>query len=334
MTIDNSQLKISMRKFLFFILAISFFVHSTVNAQKITVNARLDSTVLRIGEQAHLSFEVSQQPNQKVVMPIFSDTINGGLEIVEPYKVDTAKSADGQIQVTQRYVVTAFSDSLLYIPSFPFVSNGDTVWSKSLSLKVVQPFKIDTASTQMADIKPVMNPPIDWMKILYIFLGVIAIHGLIILGMFLYKKYFKKQPVLDQKSQELLLPAHVVALSHLDKIKQDKAWQQGRSKEYHTELTEVLRAYIERMFNINSMEMTSEEILEQLRFMRMEQKSVYLSLQQILQLADLVKFAKWDATPDEHELSLVNAYLFVNQTKVEEVKPLEGIKNEDIKDHK
>ncbi|HET7734087.1 MAG TPA: BatD family protein [Paludibacter sp.] len=323
-----------MRKYCLMLFLFVALAQTGLWAQKITVNARLDSTVLRIGEQTHLTFEVSQQPNQKVIMPIFSDTIKGGLEMVEPVKTDTLKSADGHIQVTQHYVVTAFEDSLLYIPPFPFVSNGDTVWSKSLSLKVVQPFKIDTASNQLADIKPVMEPKYDWLGLLLKVLIVLGIGGLLVLFYFLYRKYFEVKPALDVKSQELLLPAHVVALNYLDKIKQEKAWQQGRSKEYHTELTDVIRSYIERMFNINSLEMTSEEILDQFRLMRMEQKSVYLSLQQILKLADLVKFAKWDATPDEHELSLLNAYLFVNQTKIEDVKPLEEIKNEESKEHK
>ena len=125
---------------------------------------------------------------------------------------------------------------------------------------------------------------------------------------------------------EMLLPAHEVALSHLDKIKNEKNWQQGRSKEYHTELTDVLREYIERVFDIKSLEMTSEEILEHLKLLKKERNSAYQGLTQILRLADLVKFAKWNATPDEHELSLMNAYLFVNQTKVEELKPLDEIK--------
>jgi hypothetical protein len=131
---------------------------------------------------------------------------------------------------------------------------------------------------------------------------------------------------------KLLLPAHVVALNELDKIKQEKPWQQGRSKEYHTELTDIIREYIERVFNVNSMEMTSEEILEHLRILRLEQKTAYLGLTQLLRLADLVKFAKFNPTPDEHELSLSNSYLFVNETKVEEPKPLEEIKKDDIKE--
>ena len=316
---------------LLFLLLVSF-VHSNLWAQKITVNASLDSTVMWIGNQTHLTFEISQQPNQKVGMPVFSDSIIGGLELVEPVKIDTLKSPDGHILVKQHYLVTAFKDSLLYIPSFPFILNGDTVWSKSLSLKVVQPFKIDTASNAIADIKPVFQPKYNWLNLLFIILIVLAIHGIIILLLFIYRKYIKKTPVLDSKEMKLLLPPYVVALSELDKIKQDKPWQQGRTKEYHTELTDIIREYIERVFSLNSMEMTSEEILEHLRNLRSDQKTAYSGLKQILQLADLVKFAKWNPTTDEHELSLSNAYLFVNQTKVDETKPLEEIKNEEIKE--
>jgi len=316
---------------LLFLLLVTLF-HSNLWAQKITVNASLDSTVMWIGNQTHLTFEISQQPNQKVGMPVFSDSIIGGLELVEPVKIDTLKSPDGHILVKQHYLVTAFKDSLLYIPSFPFILNGDTVWSKSLSLKVVQPFKIDTASNAIADIKPVFQPKYNWLNLLFIILIVLAIHGIIILLLFIYRKYIKKTPVLDSKEMKLLLPPYVVALSELDKIKQDKPWQQGRTKEYHTELTDIIREYIERVFSLNSMEMTSEEILEHLRNLRSDQKTAYSGLKQILQLADLVKFAKWNPTTDEHELSLSNAYLFVNQTKVDETKPLEEIKNEEIKE--
>ncbi|MDR3651940.1 MAG: hypothetical protein P4L34_03105 [Paludibacter sp.] len=318
-----------MRKTLLLLFLIICFVQSNLWAQKITVNARLDSTVIWIGNQAHLTFEVSQQPNQKVNMPLFTDSIIGGLNLVEPVKIDTVKSQDGHILVTQHYLVTAFQDSLLYIPPLPFVYKGDTVWSKSLSLKVIQPFKIDTASHTIADIKSVFDPKFNWLEFLLKILVGLAIVGLLILIYVLYQKYFKKKPDLSNKEFKLLLPPYVVALNQLDKIKQEKPWQQGRSKEYHTELTDIVREYIERVFNINSLEMTSEEILEHLLHLRMEQKAAYLGLKQILQLADLVKFAKWNATPDEHELSLLNAYLFVNQTKVEEVKPLEEIKKEE-----
>lgn len=318
-----------MRKFLllslFILLPILF---SNLLAQKISVNARLDSTVLKIGDQTQLVFEVTQQPNKKVIMPLFSDTIVGGLEMVEPVKTDTVKSADGHIQVNQRYVVTAFEDSLLFIPSFPFITDGDTVWSKSLSLKVVQPFQIDTTSTSVTDIKPVFEPKFDWLGLLKLVLLILVIVALLVVAFIFIRRYIQNKPVFEKLITEPALPAYLIALNELDRIKSEKAWQQGRSKEYHTELTDVVRIYIERVFELNSMEMTSEEILEHLQMLRSEHKSAYIGLKQILQLADLVKFAKWNATPDDNELSLMNAYLFVNQTKVEVVKPLEALKNQ------
>jgi len=319
------KIEIRMKKYLLLFLLVITIAHSDLWAQKFTVNARLDSTVLWIGNQAKLTFEVSQQPNQKVTLPIFSDSIIGGLDLVEPVKIDTTKSVDGHVLVSQHYVVTAFNDSLLYIPPFPFVLNGDTVWSKSLSLKVVQPFEIDTASTSIADIKPVLEPKFYWLGLFKIILLILIVLGILVIVFILYRKYYKKKPIFE-KNNEPILPPYIVALKHLDKIKQEKPWQQGRSKEYHTELTDVIREYIERIFNIKSMEMTSDEILQHLYILRKQDKAAYFGLKQMLQLADLVKFAKWNPTPDEHELSLQNAYLFVDLTKVEE-KPEEVVNN-------
>jgi len=323
-----------MRKNQFIYLFLISLLPVSLWGQKITVNAKLDSTVLWIGDQAKLTFEVSQQPNQKVIMPIFSDTIVGGLELVAPVKMDTVKNADGHIQVNQTYTVTAFQDSLLYIPPFPFVSGSDTVWSKSLSLKVVQPFQIDTAANTITDIKPVLEPKFDWLGLIKTIFIILLIAVLLIGAYILIRKLVQKKPVFESIKKEPEKPAHVVALGELDRIKNEKLWQQGRLKEFHTQLTDVIRVYIEKNFHVNSMEMTSEEILESLRIVQLEQKSAFLGLKQILQLADLVKFAKWNALPDENELSLMNAYLFVNQTKVEEVKPLEVIKEEEKKAQK
>ncbi|HRZ97365.1 MAG TPA: hypothetical protein P5084_07395 [Paludibacter sp.] len=315
-----------MRRILFycFIFISSFFIH--VQAQKITVTARIDSTQMWIGNQTRLSFEISQKPGQKVITPVFSDTIISGLELVENCKSDTVTNPDGHLLVTQNYVVTSFEDSLLYIPSFPFVAENETVWSKSLSLKVVQPFQIDTASNSIADIKQVFNTKFNWKEFIIKILIGLLILALCVLLFILISRLIRKKPVFESQNKTPELPPHVIAIAGLDKIKSEKLWQQNRTKEYHTELTDVLRVYIEKIYDIPCMEMTSEEILSHLNFLRFEQKSAYTSLKNILHLADLVKFAKWNALIDEHELSLNNAYLFVNQTKKEEPETVEVTK--------
>lgn len=314
-----------------FILLTTLLCKMNILAQQVTVNASIDSVQIWIGQQTQLHFLYSQQPGEFVQPPIFSDAIVKGLEIVDRLKSDTVKADDGHLDISQSYVVTSFEDTLLLIPPFPFVSGEDTIWSKDLSLKVVQPFVIDTTNIQMADIKDVFKPTFSLKyflkKLLPWLIGAVLLAALVYLIIIL----LKRRKVVAPEEVKLNIPPYELAISRLDKIRQEKLWQQNRHKEYHSELTDVLREYIEGVFEIPAMEMTSDEILTQLNSLRIEKKTVYQSLQQILHLADLIKFAKWNVGPDEHELSLNNAFMFVNETKIEqEPKTEEEIKEDDI----
>ena len=85
-------------------------------------------------------------------------------------------------------------------------------------------------------------------------------------------------------------------------------------KEYQTDLTDVVREYIGRRFEVHSTEKTSDETLREMK--PLIDKDLYGRLSKMLQLADLVKFAKWHTTPDENESALTTAYDFVNETKI------------------
>ena len=156
-------------------------------------------------------------------------------------------------------------------------------------------------------------------------------YALVLLLIWLYLR--KKYPHLlgEKEAQELLLPPHVVAIMELDRLKAEKIWKQGKNKKYYTELTDIIRKYIERRFQFNALEMTTDEILTLFKRDKSTQ-SVYQNLSQILQLADLVKFAKIEPLESENELSIINSYLFVNQTKQEEVKSIDEQKEELIKE--
>ena len=283
-------------------------------AQQAVVSASLDSTVILIGEQTRLSLEAEQQPGEVVQFPLFSDRIPGGLDIVEPLRVDTAEVADGLIRVTHSYVVTAFEDSLLYIPPFAFTEDGDTLWSRSLSLKVVQPFELDMESNSITDIKPVYRPRFNWLGLFKIVLLVLAVAAVGAGVYVLVRKYVQKKPVFEPAAAEPERPAHEVALEALNRLKEEKPWQQGRLKEYYTQLTDTVRLYIDRTFGVNACEMTSNEILDGLRQMKKDSKELYGKLADMLRTADLAKFAKWQPSPSECEQSLKDAFTFVEQT--------------------
>ncbi|MCE1156094.1 MAG: hypothetical protein LWW91_08245, partial [Bacteroidales bacterium] len=135
-------------------------------AQKVSVQTTIDSTQIWIGQQTRIRFEITQQPGQWVQAPVFSETLVKGIELVELVQLDTTLSADGHQVINQSYLVTSFTDSLYLIPAYPFVQSGttDTVWSNPVSLKVIQPFEIDTAANAITDIKDVMEPPFSWKQ--------------------------------------------------------------------------------------------------------------------------------------------------------------------------
>lgn len=312
-----------MKRLFLYIFILFFLVAKTAVAAPITVKAKIDSTKMWIGNQTALRFEITQDKNQIVRFPLFRDTVAGPLEVVNMPTLDTVKISDKQIQVNLKYTITAFDDSLVYIPAYPFVSGNDTTWSNTLSLKVIQPFKVDTASHKIADIKPVFKPDFNWKKFFLKFLLVALILALLAMLFILYRKFKGKKITEVFSKPKPVLPPYEEAINKLDEIKNSKMWQQGRIKEYHTEVTDTIRTYIERTFDVNSWESTSGELLEKMQFLKLDKPAAFDGLKQILQVADLAKFAKWIPDTKENELSLMNAYLFVNQTKIEEIQPVE-----------
>lgn len=282
------------------------------------VSATLDSTTLFIGDQTDLHLRAIGEVGEQVTMPVLDKELIPGVEIVDRTIVDTLSLKDGRMQYDQYLTVTSFEDSLFYIAPLPFVSGDDTVWSDGLTLNVVQPFEMDTTDMAITDIKGVYKAPVWWWGIFRWVLLAVLLAGVGVAGYYLIT-YLQRRKLEEAGSEvvtEPLRPADEVALEKLDAIKEKKIWQQGQVKEYYTQLTDVVREYIARRFEVSSVEQTSDETLRDIRPLLSERKDLYDQLRKMLTLADLVKFAKWSTTPDENELSLRNAYTFVKETTI------------------
>lgn len=282
------------------------------------VSATLDSTTLFIGDQTDLHLRAIGEVGEQVTMPVLDKELIPGVEIVDRTIVDTISLKDGRMQYDQYLTVTSFEDSLFYIAPLPFVSGDDTVWSDGLTLNVVQPFEMDTTDMAITDIKGVYKAPVWWWGIFRWVLLAVLLAGVGVAGYYLitYLQSRKREEEGKVVMSEPLRPADEVALEKLDAIKEKKIWQQGQVKEYYTQLTDVVREYIARRFEVSSVEQTSDETLRDIRPLLSERKDLYDQLRKMLTLADLVKFAKWSTTPDENELSLRNAYTFVKETTI------------------
>lgn len=292
----------------------------------ILVSAQLDSATVMLGDQTNLHLEATYPEGQRVEMPVYGEELIPGIEIVKRSAVDTV-TKNGQTTMSQDLMLTSFEDSLFYVAPIAFPAGEDTFYTEALTLNFIQPFEIDTALA-ITDIKDIQKAPVwVWGIVRWILLGLLIVA--IAVGAYFGWKWLKnhQKPESETIEPELLRPAEEVALEKLDEIRQDKIWQEGRTKEYHTELTDVIREYIGRRFMIQSSEKTSDETLRALQPVMTEQKDLFGSLKQMLQLADLVKFAKWTATPDENERSLRTAYDFVHDTTPTETVEANEIKN-------
>lgn len=292
----------------------------------LVVSAAIDSTTLFIGDQTDLHLRATCEAGEQVQMPVLAEQLVDGIEIVDRTIVDTTTLQDGRVQYNQYLTLTSFQDSLFYIEPLAFVSGDDTVWSESLMLNVVQPFEMDSTDIAITDIKGIYKAPIWWWGILRWVLLALAIAGVGVGGYYLItylRNRFGNASTTDVPT-EPLRPAEEVALEKLDAIREQKIWQSGQVKEYHTQLTDVVREYIARRFEVSSTEQTSDETLRAMRGLLSDKKDLYEDLRKMLTLADLVKFAKWTTTPDENELSLRSAYAFIKGTTPIEEKQKEN----------
>ena len=291
----------------------------------LVVSAAIDSTTLFIGDQTDLHLRATCEVGEQVQLPVIDEQLIPGIEVVDRTIIDTTTLNDGRVQYNQYLTLTSFEDSLFYIEPLPFVSGDDTVWSESLMLNVVQPFELDSADMAITDIKGIYRAPIWWWGFLRWILLALGVAGIGVGGYYLitYLQSRMGKREEDAVAAEPLRPAEEVALEKLDIIREQKIWQAGQVKEYHTQLTDVVREYIDRRFEVSSAEQTSDETLRAMRPLLSDKKDLYEQLRKMLTLADLVKFAKWTTTPDENEMSLRSAYAFVKETTPVEEEPTE-----------
>lgn len=283
-------------------------------AQYIEVRADFDTNQIRIGETLNLNLQLHQPAGILVDFPVFRDTIVENLEIVREWPADTSIVA-GDLEILKRYLLTSFDSGLYVVPPMKFRFSTD-LWTDSLEsnplFMYVHTVPVDSA---IYDVKSPLHVPLSVIEVLpFVLGGLIVLFAIGVLVWYIRRRK-KNKPIFGAPKIED--PAHVIAFRELRDLKDEKLWQKNEFKAYYTRLTGIIRHYMERRYGIQAMEMTSNEILEEWRRSGQEIEDLTGKLESLLNLADLVKFAKQKPVATENEENMERAYDFVEKTKWE-----------------
>jgi hypothetical protein len=278
-----------MRKVIYILLLSNFAFAQT---------ATLDSNTILIGQQ--INFTITNKVTSTKIWPTYNEFLVEGIEIIKASKIDTT---DGVI--TQEFVITAWDSGSYFIPPIAFSENSKT---EGLLLNVQTIILAEDA--ELKDIKQPIEEPIGWSDIWPWLLGILILSLII----FIVKKYIfnKNKPSIIIKPK-VIIPADISALKELNALEKAKIWQEGNVKEYHSQLSEIIRRYTENRFQFIALELTTDEILQELKSILSDDQLNNLST--LLQRADLAKFAKSKPIDTENMESMVLAKGFVNATK-------------------
>ncbi len=276
----------------------------------------LDSNAIIIGDQINYELGITVPKNTKVLWPTLIDTLTTNIEILNRGVIDTTFS-DSEISLSQKLTITSFDSGYFEIPpiSFKFGFDDDTtIYESSTGTLFLQVFvpEVDTAQA----FKPIVGPikePYTLAEVLPWIIGTVAVIIIVVLIILYLIKRRNKQPIFKRKPKPEL-PAHIVAITKLEELRLAKVWQSGKIKKYYTELIDITREYMVNRYHFDALEMTSNEIIDELKHHSIN-KEAENKLSSVLNLSDMVKFAKAIPTALENDLGISHCIDFVNETK-------------------
>jgi hypothetical protein len=289
----------------------------TRSSDVITVTASVDKSVVTIGDRITYSLTIEHDDQLKIQQP--GPGANLGQFEIKDYKIYDPREIEGMIQQQFDYEISVFDTGKFIIPPFP-VAFAESDTSQDYQIIESSPLEIYVESVltaedqEIRDIKPPQNIPFNYRK--WILPG---IFGLIILGSLLFLVYYyrvRRQGGSIFK-KEVSRPAHETALERLDLLLQN--WREmlddANHKQLFTELSEILRSYLENRYFIKALEETTSEIEVSISQLELE-NNLRQSVMEILSFSDLVKFAKFVPGADETGNYLQGAVDFVNSTRL------------------
>lgn len=297
------------RPFLILIFIVSF----SIKAQEMSVSAYTDTSSYMVGDYITYTLEIKHDKYFAVYVPSIKDSIKS-LDFIRALPVDK-KNVGGNVIEYHKFIFSKYDSGKVEIPPIQIeftkhLSGNKHYLATNPIMLVVHTLPVNTQE-DIKDVKEPIKLPLNWLLIILITVLTIAI----LFGLYYLYKYYKKKKegIVTPAYPEIKIPPHEIALHQLHLLEEKKLWQQGLIKDYHSEITGIIRQYFEERFNIRALEMTSAEILGVLSFVD-EGKTILESANSFFNNADLVKFAKFQPMPSVNDEMMQQAYQIVNDT--------------------
>jgi len=286
-----------------------FFTHGLTGQPRLTVS----STSALIGDKLTLTIEVplvggSEWVNTDVIP---ADTV----DVIQMLDQSNIQKRPGDNASVKQWTIAVYDTGFVRVPRVPVVmrsSRGDdTMWTNDI------PLQIDGVvdSSGMAPIKSINYEPVRFSDYLPYILGLAVIVALIF-GVIWWRRRPKKEE--EVIIIEEIIPAHEIALEQLRALEAQRLWQEGKIKEYHLQLSRILRTYLEERYNVAALESTTGEVRQMLK--PLLSADHFNDMMPMMEIEDLIKFAKAQPPVEVHDQHLAFVRQFVLNTKQDQVK--------------
>jgi hypothetical protein len=307
-----------MKKYVLFLMAV-FLLLGGLRAQEVEVEGKVESTKVQVGKPFTLDLSLKVPYGWFVEWNDFAiDTLSGQLDIIKRSEVERTADADSNVIVKQQLTLMTFDTGQIQLPAVGLTyarSFDDPDRLKAYTDPIRLYSTTMTVDTTLA-YKPIVEPiaaPIQ-MKEVFPWILAVLLLALAVFGVWYWRKHRKTK--MDAEGNIIrgpVIPPYDKAVDDLKKLREEKMWQSGKVKEYFSSLTDIAREYIEGQFGVNAVEMTTDDILEEIKPLHFS-KETYSKLKDTMEVADLVKFAKYSASTLESDTALSSMTEFVNES--------------------
>lgn len=307
-----------MKKYVLFLMAV-FALLGGLKAQDVEVEGKVESTDVQVGKPFTLNLSLKVPYGWFVEWNDFTtDTLSEQLDIIKRSDVERTADADSNVIVKQQLTLMTFDTGQVQVP--PIALKYARSFDDANRLKAYTD-PIDLYSTTIAvdttlAYKPIVEPiaaPVQ-MKEVFPWILAVLLLALAAFGIWYWRRHRKTKVDADGNIvRGPVIPPYDKAVGDLETLRQQKLWQSGKVKEYYSSLTDIAREYIEGQFGVNAVEMTTDDILEEIKPLHFLQET-YDKLKDTMEVADLVKFAKYSSSNLESENAMNSMTEFVNES--------------------